>query len=81
MKVFQSVPALLQWGKVFPNSYSSEKKGNLAVWSQGIEQIHMAQRTSPKRFIGKEEPRREAASARLKSHLELSRREGLCNVS
>lgn len=51
--------------------YSLNGKGILAFGNKAIQQSHIAQQTSHKTFIGREKPRRMAASAQERSHREL----------
>lgn len=57
------------------------QKGILAVLRQGIPLLYTTQKTSHKRFIGMEKPRRIASSARERSHKELDRTQGLYEIS
>lgn len=53
----------------------------MAVETKGLPQSHTAQQNSHKRFIGRDELRRMAASAQARSSKELSRRQGSYSFS
>lgn len=55
-------------------------KGILMVWTQEMPSNHTTQQTHS-RFIGKQKPRKMAASARVRSSRALSRRQGLNRIS
>lgn len=60
--------------------YSSALKAILVIWSQEIPQSHISQQTSH-RFIERENPRRVAASAQMRSRGQWGRTQSLHSIS